>query len=147
VAPISLSATASSGLAVIFSVSSGPCTVSGNTLTLVGAGTCVVAANQPGNADYTAAVAVVQSVVINKESVIVNSTSSLSPSIYGDNVALTFTLTGSGVTPTGTVTINDGANTLATISLDAGIATYNTSALIAGKHTLTAVYSGDNNYQ
>ena len=37
--------------------------------------------------------------------------------------------------------------TLATISLDAGIATYNTSALIAGKHSLTAVYSGDNNYQ
>jgi hypothetical protein len=106
-----------------------------------------VAANQPGNADYTAAAAVLQSLVINKESVIVNSASSLSPSIYGDNVALTFTLTGSGVTPTGMVTINDGANTLATISLDAGIATFNTSALIAGKHSLTAVYSGDNNYQ
>ena len=112
VSPISLSATASSGLAVIFSVSSGPCTVSGNTLTVTGAGTCVVAANQPGNADYTAAAAVLQSLVINKESVIVNSASSLSPSIYGDNVALTFTLTGSGVTPTGTVTINDGANRL-----------------------------------
>jgi hypothetical protein len=106
-----------------------------------------VAANQPGNADYTAAVAVVQSLVINKESVIVNSTSSLSPAVYGDSVALTFTLTGSGTTSTGTVTISDGANTLATISLDAGIATYNTSALIAGKHTLTVVYSGDNNYQ
>jgi hypothetical protein len=147
VLPMSLSATASSGLAVIFSVPSGPCTVSGNTLTMTGAGTCVVAANQPGNADYTAAAAVLRSLVINKESVTVNSTSSLSPSIYGDNIAVTFTLTGSGVTPTGTVTINDGATTLATISLDAGIATYNTSALIAGKHTLTAIYGGDNNYQ
>jgi hypothetical protein len=147
VSPISLSATASSGLAVTFSVPSGPCTVSGNTMTVAGAGTCVVAANQPGNADYTAAPAVLQSLVINKEPVIVNSTSSLSPSIYGDNVALTFTLIGSGATPTGTLTISDGAKPLATISLDAGIATYNTSALIAGKHTLTAVYSGDNNYQ
>jgi hypothetical protein len=147
VSPISLSATASSGLAVAFYVSSGPCTVAGTTLTVAGVGTCVVAANQPGNADYTAAAAVVQSLVINKESVTVSSMSSLSPSIYGENVALTFTLTGSGITPTGTVTINDGANTLATISLDAGIAIYNTSALIAGKHTLTAVYSGDNNYQ
>ena len=147
VSPVSLSATASSGLAVTFSVTSGPCTVSGSTLTVTGAGTCVVAANQPGNADYTAAAAVVQSVVVNKESVIVNSASSLSPSFYGDNVALTFALTGSGITPTGTVTINDGENTLATISLYAGIATYSTSALIAGKHTLTAVYSGDNNYQ
>jgi len=147
VSPISLSATASSGLAVTFSVFSGPCTVSGNTMTVAGAGTCVVAANQPGNADYTAAAAVLRSLVINKESVIVNSASSLSPSIYGDNVALTITLTGNGVTPTGTITISDGANALATISLDAGIATYNTSALIAGKHTLTTVYSGDNNYQ
>jgi ribosomal protein S11 len=147
VSPIFLSATASSGLAVIFTVSSGPCTVSGNRLTAAGAGICVVAANQPGNADYTAAAAVVQSLVINKESVMINATSSLSPSIYGDNVALTFTVTGSGITPTGTVTISDGANTLATISLDAGIATFSTSALIAGKHSLTAVYSGDNNYQ
>jgi hypothetical protein len=147
VSPTSLSATASSGLTVTFSISSGPCTISENTLTVTGAGTCVVAANQPGNADYSAAAAIIQSLVINKESVIVNSTSSLSPSIYGDNVALTFALTGSGVTPTGTVTISDGANTLASISLDAGIATYNTSALIAGKHTLTAVYSGDSNYQ
>jgi hypothetical protein len=147
VSPITLSATASSGLGVIFSASSGPCSVTGSRLTVTGAGTCVIAANQPGNADYTAAVAVVQSLVINQESVIVNSTSSQSPSIYGDNVALTFTLTGGGVTPTGTITISDGANALATISLDAGIATYNTSALIAGKHTLTAVYSGDNNYR
>jgi len=147
VSPISLSATTSSGLAVTFSVSSGPCSVSGSALTVTGAGTCVVAANQPGNADYTAAAAVMQSLVINKESVNVSSTSSLSPSIYGDNVVLTFTLTGSGVTPTGSVTIDDGASTLATISLNAGIATYNTSVLIAGKHTLTAVYSGDNNYQ
>jgi hypothetical protein len=71
----------------------------------------------------------------------------LSPSVYGDNVAWTFTVTGSGITPTGTVTISDGTNTLATVSLSGGIATHNTPALIAGKHTLTAVYSGDNNYQ
>jgi hypothetical protein len=147
VSPTSLSATATSGLVVAFGVSSGPCSVSGSTLTVTGAGSCVIAANQPGNADYSAAAAVVQSLVINKESVIVNSTSLLSPSIYGDNVALTFTLTGNGVTPTGAVTISDGTNTLATISLNAGIATYNTSVLIAGKHSLTAVYSGDNNYQ
>jgi hypothetical protein len=36
---------------------------------------------------------------------------------------------------------------LATVGLNAGIATYTTSALVVGSHTLTAVYSGDNNYQ
>jgi len=49
VSPITLSATASSGLPVIFSVLSGPATVSGSTLTITGVGTVVVAANQAGN--------------------------------------------------------------------------------------------------
>ncbi len=40
---------ASSGLPVEISVQSGPATLSGSTLTLTGAGTVVLAANQPGN--------------------------------------------------------------------------------------------------
>ncbi len=42
----------------------GPCTVSGATLTLVGVGTCTVTASQPGDANYTAATAVVRSFTI-----------------------------------------------------------------------------------
>jgi hypothetical protein len=66
VAPIALSASASSGLGVSFSVLSGPGSVSGNILTITGAGTVVVAANQPGNIDYSAAPQVTQVVVVNK---------------------------------------------------------------------------------
>jgi hypothetical protein len=58
VAPLTLSATASSGLAVSFSVISGPAGVSGTTLTITGAGTVTVQADQPGNANYQAAPAV-----------------------------------------------------------------------------------------
>ena len=47
--PITLSASANSGLAVTFSVLSGPASVSGNTLAVTGAGTVVVAADQTGN--------------------------------------------------------------------------------------------------
>ncbi len=53
-----LSATASSGLPVSFGVapaSAGVCTISGNTLTGVAAGTCAVTANQSGSVNYTAA--------------------------------------------------------------------------------------------
>jgi uncharacterized protein (TIGR03382 family) len=50
-----LAATASSGRAVIYSVSSGPCSVTGNTLTASAPGVCEVAANQPGDASYNAA--------------------------------------------------------------------------------------------
>src|ERR1035441_6815558 len=46
VGPITLSATASSTLPVSYSVLSGPGTVSGNTLTVTGAGTIVIAADQ-----------------------------------------------------------------------------------------------------
>ncbi len=50
--PYSLPATTSAGLPVSYSVVSGPATVSGNTLTLTGAGTVVLAAEQAGNVNY-----------------------------------------------------------------------------------------------
>ena len=59
VTPAALVATSSSGLPVSFSASpSSVCTVSGSTLSLVGAGTCTVTASQAGNATYAAATAV-----------------------------------------------------------------------------------------
>ncbi|HEY3319305.1 MAG TPA: LamG-like jellyroll fold domain-containing protein [Planctomycetota bacterium] len=54
-APFALSATASSGLAVSFSIVSGPATLDGSTLTLTGAGKVTVRASQAGNATYVAA--------------------------------------------------------------------------------------------
>ena len=54
--PFALTApSATSGLAVVLSVKSGPATISAGTLTLTGPGTVVLAANQSGNADYNAA--------------------------------------------------------------------------------------------
>ena len=61
-APFTLSATASSGLAVSFaSTTSAVCTVSGATVTLVAVGTCTIQATQAGNANYAAATPVNQS--------------------------------------------------------------------------------------
>ena len=57
--PVTLSATATSGLPVALSVDSGSgagvCTLSGSTVTYAAAGTCVIDANQPGNATWAAA--------------------------------------------------------------------------------------------
>jgi hypothetical protein len=55
-AAFTLSATASSGLPVAFSVASGPATISGNTLTIKGAGTVIVDATQGGNNSYNPAI-------------------------------------------------------------------------------------------
>ncbi len=54
-APFALSGAASSGLPVSYAVVSGPASVAGNLVTLLGAGTVVVLAEQPGNANYFAA--------------------------------------------------------------------------------------------
>jgi len=60
-----LSATGgASGNPVVFSLVSGPATVFGSALTITGAGTVVVAANQAGNAIYAAAPQVTQSITI-----------------------------------------------------------------------------------
>ncbi len=56
-----VTATASSGLAVTFSVGAGDqCTIAGSTVHLTAVGSCTVTASQPGNANYLAAAPVSQ---------------------------------------------------------------------------------------
>ncbi len=59
-----VSATASSGLAVSFTAS-GQCTVSGNTVHLTGPGSCTIAAHQAGDSNYSAAADVPRTFQIN----------------------------------------------------------------------------------
>jgi N-acetylneuraminic acid mutarotase len=66
VKPITLVATASSGLKVKFSVVSGPGKISGSTLGITGVGKVVVAANQAGNSTYGAAPQVAHSITVDK---------------------------------------------------------------------------------
>ncbi len=61
-----VAATASSGLTVTYSVVSGSCAIAGITVTATGAGTCVIAADQAGNASFNAAPQATQSVAIAK---------------------------------------------------------------------------------
>jgi len=61
-APVPVSATASSGLPVIFSsLTPAVCMVQGVQITLVAAGLCTILASQPGNANFAAAVEVPRS--------------------------------------------------------------------------------------
>jgi parallel beta-helix repeat protein len=63
-APVTLNATASSGLTVSYRLVSGPAALSGNTLTLTGTGTVTIEATQSGNATFNAAEPVVQSFTV-----------------------------------------------------------------------------------
>ena len=72
--------------------------------------------------------------------------SSLSPSIYGQSVSLTASVSSATVgapTPTGTVTFQDGTVTLGTVTLSGGQAVWMGTGLNAGTHTVKVTYNGD----
>jgi arabinogalactan endo-1,4-beta-galactosidase len=72
-------------------------------------------------------------------------TSSASSAPTGTSLTFTATVTGTSTPgPTGSVTFKDGATTLGSGILNASeIATYATSALAIGSHSITASYAGD----
>jgi hypothetical protein len=138
-----------SGNAVTFGVT-GPATLTGSTLTITGVGTVVVTANQAGNANYTAATAVTQSVVVNKANTATSRVSSANPAIFGQPVTFTATISPvapSTGTPTGTVQFSvNGSAVGSPVTLSGGQATYSSSTLAIGSDSITAVYSGDSNF-
>jgi hypothetical protein len=73
--------------------------------------------------------------------------SSPNPSTVGQAVTFSATVSSSAGTPTGTVTFNDGPAAIGSGTVDAsGKATFTTSALSAGSHSMTATYGGDANF-
>jgi hypothetical protein len=69
--------------------------------------------------------------------------SSLNPSATGNAVTFSVTVSASAGSPSGTVTFMDGTAQLGSGTLSGGSASYTTSALSAGSHSITGVYSGD----
>src|SRR6201988_286804 len=87
--------------------------------------------------------------VVNKANTARTVTSSVNPSVFGQSVTFTATVSavapGAG-TPTGTVTFLDGGSPIGTGMLSGGIATFTTSALAVGNHTVTTSYGGSANF-
>ena len=139
-------ASASSGLAVVLGVT-GSCSFDGTTVTFIAAGSCTVTADQSGSANYNAAPQATQSISVAKTTPAVSLDVSPNPSMSGQSVTFTASVGGDGYnTATGTVTFMDGASTLGTGSLSGGTASFTTSALAVGSHSITAVYGGDANF-
>jgi hypothetical protein len=143
---ITLAATANSGIAVSYAVTSGPATVSGSVLTIAGAGSVTVQASQSGNANFAAATPVSVTFTVNKA----NSTTSITsenpnPSHKNKAVTVSFTVAGAGV-PTGTVTVAASTGEKCTGALSAGAGNCSVTFATTGSRTLTASYAGNNNF-
>ena len=75
--------------------------------------------------------------------------SSQNPSVFGQIVTLTATITavlpGAGI-PSGSVTFKDGSTTLGTGTLSSGVTTLAISSLAVASHSITAIYGGSSNF-
>jgi Bacterial Ig-like domain (group 3)/FG-GAP-like repeat len=111
-------------------------------------GTATITASYPGDANFTASQSAGLSQVVTPPNKFPTSTalvSSLNPSIYGQNVTWTATVTTSGsITPTGKVNFTSDGVGIGTATLNAsGVATISKRFLNASAFPVTAVYRGD----
>jgi RHS repeat-associated protein len=101
----------------------------------------------PGDVDNAASTSSALAHTVNKASTTSGVSSSANPSTVGQTVTWAASVT--GVAPTGTVTFRNGTTVLGTATLAASgntaTATYASSALAVGSHSMTVVYAGDAN--
>jgi hypothetical protein len=127
----------------------GTVALSGGTASLttsaLAVGTHFITATYGGDASYggSTSSAVTQTVAAGTIGTTTQVTSSLNPSAFGQQV--TFSATVSPLSgATGTVTFLDGGITLGSSALNgSGVATFSTSTLAPGTHSITAQYNGD----
>jgi hypothetical protein len=144
---------AATGSVTFFSGSQtlGTATLSGNRATLstsfTTAGTYSISAKYNGDSNNTASTSSTLSQVI-IASTTTTLASSLNPSLVGQAITFTATVTSTaGAPPNGEiVTFNNGSAVLGTSTLSGGTASLTTSSLPAGIFTITATYSGDANF-
>jgi hypothetical protein len=135
-----LSATASSNLAVVFTVVSGNATIVGNVITYNGSGTVVIAANQSGNATYAAAPTVTQSVTVTGP-VVVNNVAQLVANVGATVNTAAITVTFSSSTTLGPVTPVTTGDTGLDFSIVSGAGTTCTpGATVATSCTVTVQF-------
>lgn len=109
-------------------------------------GTAQVVATYAGDGNYLHSSSAPVTLTAAMGTPTVNVIASANPIPYGTSETLTAKVTGTGLTPTGTLTFYDGSGQLSAATLNTGTATYVTSGFTVGSHVITARYSGDTNY-
>jgi hypothetical protein len=115
------------------------------------AGAHFITAQYAGNIIYNSATSAVLTQTVNAQlaDAAVALASTPNPSMAGESVTFTATVSGTSGTPTGTVDFRDGATPVAgceAVPLSAGSATCATNVLSPGSHSIAAGYGGDSTY-
>ncbi len=117
------------------------------TTSILTGGSHTITAVYGGDGNYNSSTLSAVDQTVNQAASTTALTSSENPATFGDDVTFTATVSSSAGTPTGTVTFMDGASTLGTGALGGGgVATFSTTALTEGPHTITAEYGGDTDF-
>ena len=116
------------------------------TVLSVGPQTLEAAFTPADTVDYTGATATVALTVL-PATPILTVTPSSNPVLVSNPVTFTAILSSVVSPPSGTVTFLDGTTPLGSSGVSAAMASFTTSSLTLGTHSITAVYSGDSSYQ
>jgi hypothetical protein len=69
------------------------------------------------------------------------------PSSLAQEVVFTATVSAGAGTPSGSIVFTENGNTLFISPINNGVATFSTSALSEGEHTIDAAYTGSNSFK
>lgn len=139
--PITLSATGgASGNTVTFaSTTPSVCTVSGSTLTIVGAGTCTVTADQAGDTTYSAATQVSKNITVGKKTITAQADNK-SRAVGAADPTFTFSYT--GLVGSDTISTPPSATTTATNSSPVGSYPITCTGGSDAKYTISSCTDG-----
>ncbi|MDE3009771.1 MAG: hypothetical protein KGI67_02680 [Pseudomonadota bacterium] len=138
-ATVTLAATSTSGLPVAYSsTTTSVCTVSGDVVTAIAAGTCTIVATQAGNASYAAATSVTQNFSITSGPAA--QTITFSPPSTALVIGATATLSG---TASSQLPVSYASTTTGVCTVNGAVVT----GVMAGTCSITASQAGNSSYQ
>jgi hypothetical protein len=112
------------------------------------AGTHSIIATYSGNTNYATSTSTILVETVNSTATTTTLTSTAATTLAGEPASFTAAVSSTtGGIASGTVTFDDGGVSFGQAQLNAlGVATFSTSTLAVGTHTITAVYVGNGNY-
>ena len=139
--------TGTSGICTVGTVSGTPAKATAQVTMTSGTGTCTLTATWAADSKYSSPTPKTQNTSAAKATSITSITSHTpNPSTHKQAVNISFSSTGAGAGPTGSVTVSASTGESCTGTLAAGVGSCSITFQNSGARTLTAHYTGDNNF-